>query len=156
MVTIRKIFIQLAQGVFYAAMVLLVLAAGGLMALQTEPVRERTIRFIEEAVAENTRAVCRIENLRGSLISRFEIAGLELKAADTGRLIFSAEKVMASYSIPMLLRRTVWINQLILDGARVDLVENEEGFWNVDALAVRSQDAEELPEAPSDGSVSED
>ncbi|MEZ4579776.1 MAG: hypothetical protein R2861_16245 [Desulfobacterales bacterium] len=52
---------------------------------------------------------------------------------------------MASYSIPMLLRRTVWINQLILDGARLNLVENEEGSWNVDALAVRSQDAEELP-----------
>ena len=156
MVTIRKIFIQLVRAMFYAAMVLLVLAAGGLMALQTEPVREKTIRFIEEAVAENTRAVCRIENLRGSLISRFEIAGLELKAADTGRLIFSAEKAMASYSIPMLLGRTVWINQLILDGVRVDLVENEEGSWNVDALAVRSQDAEELPAAPSDGSASED
>ncbi|MEZ4552134.1 MAG: hypothetical protein R2874_17165 [Desulfobacterales bacterium] len=38
---------------FYAAMVLLVLAAGGLMALQTEPVRDMAIRFIEEALAEN-------------------------------------------------------------------------------------------------------
>ncbi|MEZ4579777.1 MAG: hypothetical protein R2875_17720 [Desulfobacterales bacterium] len=53
MVTIRKIFIQLAQGVLCAAMVLLVLAAGGLMALQTEPVRDMAIRFIEEALAEN-------------------------------------------------------------------------------------------------------
>ncbi|MEZ4568512.1 MAG: hypothetical protein R2860_16645 [Desulfobacterales bacterium] len=45
-------------------MVLLVLAAGGLMALQTEPVRDMAIRFIEEALAENAGNVPGSENLR--------------------------------------------------------------------------------------------
>jgi len=144
---ITKIFIRLARVVFYVAMVPLVLFAAGLMALQTEPVREMAIGFIEDAIAENTRAVCRIEKLRGSLISRFEIDGFRLESSDTGHLLLSAEKVMASYSIPMLLSRTIWINKLNIEGARVNLVEAGDGAWNFEALGPEEQGNAVSPEA---------
>jgi len=127
-----KIFLR---ALLYLCLVLGIVVAGVVLSLQTRPVRDEVKRIIEETVTQNTRAVCRIGELNGNLISRFEIKGLELKDSKTGMTLMLADMVDAVYSIPMLLGRVLWINRMALDGVSVNLLEAEDGTWNFDMLA---------------------
>lgn len=134
---------------FYASVIPFLLAVAGFIALQTGPAREAVTRFIEDLVAENTGAVCRIEELNGNLLSRFQIRGLEIKDASSGILLLSAEKMEVSYSIPMLLRRVVWVNQLTIDGAVVNLLQTENGAWNIEMLSPPSSMQDDAAPEPA-------
>lgn len=129
-----RFLIRTALGLL-AAVVLLAVAA--VFALQTRPVREMLANRITAAVAAHTPFVCRIGELRGSLISSFEIRDLDLRVAKTGDPVIAADRVAISYSIPMLLGRVLWINRLTLAGASVHLVQAPSGSWNF-----------EIPEEP--------
>ena len=126
---------SILRAVFYVTAMLLIVIVGGILSLQTRPVRDVIIQTITKAVAQNTRAVCHIEELSGNLISCFEIKGVELTDSKTGVPLMSAGRIDVSYSIPMLLVRVLWINRLEIDGVAVNLLQTKDGTWNFEMLA---------------------
>lgn len=140
----------LVRMLLYSAAVFMVLFVGAFMILQTRPARDAVTRIIEESIGKNTPFVCRIGELSGSLISRFEMRGLDVKDAKTGAPLLSADRIYVSYSIPMLLGRVLWINRLNLEGVSVHLHEAVDGRWNFDIPASGPAEekgvSEDLPE----------
>ena len=130
----KKIYRMTGRLILYTTAIFLIVFVGAFLLLQTQPVRGTITRIIEETVAQNTRAVCRIEKLSGNLLSRFEINGVELKDAKTGNYLMTARRIDISYSVPMLLGRVLWINRLTIDGVAVNLLESPDGTWNFEML----------------------
>ena len=114
----------------YLITVLCIVIIGAFLSLQTRPVRDAITQTITKAVAQNTRAVCHIEELSGNLLSRFEIKGIKLTDAKTKAPLVTAGRIDVSYSIPMLLGRVLWINRLTIDGVSVNLLQVADGTWN--------------------------
>lgn len=127
-----------ARVLLYLVAVFCVVIVGSFLLLQTRPARDAITRIVEKAIAQNTRAECRIEELSGNLFSRFEIKGVKLKDSKTGVPLMSADRIDISYSIPMLLSRVLWINRLTVDGVSVNLLEEKDGTWNFEMLALEN------------------
>ncbi len=154
MIKVNRIYMIIARGILYIAAGLLIVFVGAFLSLQTRPVRDAITGVIVKAIEQNTRAVCRIEALSGNLFSRFEIKGVELKDSKTGIPLMSAGNLDVSYSIPMLLRRVLWINRLTVDGASVNLIQTKGGTWNFEMLAAGDLQGQ-VSERPDDNSVSQ-
>ncbi len=137
----KKIDLIFARVALYVTAILLIVFVGVFLSLQTRPARDAIKRVITNAIAQNTRTECRIEELCGNLFSRFEIKGVKLLDAETGEPLISANRIDVLYSIPMLLGRVLWINRLTLDGVSVNLLQAKDGTWNVDMLL-----SEDLPD----------
>ena len=126
----------IARVALYLTAISLIVSVGVFLSLQTRPVRDAIKGVITNAIAQNTRAVCRIEELCGNLFSHFEIKGVELLDAETGESLISANRIDVLYSIPMLLGRVLWINRLTIDGVSVNLLQAEDGLWNFEMPAL--------------------
>lgn len=146
MATNNKKGMSILRAVFYVTAMLLIVIVGGILSLQTRPVRDAITRTLEKMIAQNTRSVCCIEALSGNLFSHFEVKGLELKDSTTGTPLMSADRMDFSYSIPMLLGRVLWINRLTIDGVSVNLLQAKDGTWNFEMLA--PEDSPEHPPEP--------
>ncbi len=149
MANLNKIVGGIVRGGLYVTAMLLIVFVCVFLSLQTRPARDAVKGVITSAIAQNTRSVLHIQELRGNLLSRFEIKGVELKDSKTGVLLMSADRIDVLYSIPMLLGRILWINRLTIDGVSVNLLQAKDGTWNVDMLSSENS-PDHLPAPLSD------
>jgi translocation and assembly module TamB len=82
--------------------------------------------------------------ISGNLLSGLTIDEIRL-GSSTG-VILSANRLSIRYRLPMLLKRTLAITRLRIEGLRLNLVRSPEGNWNiVDAFAPETPAAEGPP-----------
>ncbi len=147
--SVKKKSMIMARAILYGTGILIILLVGAFLSLQTRPVRDVIKGLIVKTIEQNTRSACRIESLNGNLISRFEIKGIELKDSMTGVPLMAAGRIEASYSIPMLLAKVLWINRLAIDGVSVNLLQAKDGTWNFE-LPASENPPENIPETLPD------
>jgi len=129
---------NLVRVVVYSVLGVCLLIALAFLSLQTRPIQDAVTDVVRKAiisaVEQNTRAVCRIEKLSGNLLSGFTVSRVSLTDRANGDLLMKAERVEISYTLPMLMGKTLWINRLEIDGLSVSVYNSADGQWVLGGL----------------------
>lgn len=114
--------------------VLVVGALGTLeLALRTRPGQRFILRAVEPEMEKRWSGDAHIEELRGDVLSEFELHGIELRDAE-GRTALRIGRLTVSWSPLGLLRRRVEIERVRVDGAEMALRRLAGGRWNLEDL----------------------
>ncbi len=110
------------------------------LSLKSDVLRSQVVRSIEQSVADMTGARLEIGSVRGDLYKGIRFENVYLIAADT---LLSADTVRIEYSIWPLLRKSILIEMLVVDGLSVHIEQDSAGTFNYETLIPQSEDPQE-------------
>lgn len=120
-----------------AGFIAILLLAGTLL-LHTNTVRQRIKDLLVGAVERQYGVRLELGDLSGTLFSGLAVH--QVRLSDQRGLLFSADRISIRYVLPLLLRRTLMIRHLGLDGPHLFLAREKNGRWNVSDLVGRMQE----------------
>jgi len=119
----------LVRFVLYATALVAVFILGAFLLLQTDAVRSRAKAFLESAVSDASGLRLTIGKISGDLL--FSISLEEVKLSHRNHPLFEAREISATYVSPLLLKKTLLVNEFHIKNGFLRLEKDEAGKWNI-------------------------
>ncbi len=123
-----------------AAAILVAMVIGLRLSLKSDLAHNWVAESIEQSVADLTGARVEIGSVRGDLYKGIRFENVNLIAVDT---LLKAGTVRVDYSIWPLLRKSIVIDRLVIDGLTVHIEQDREGTFNYETIIPSSEDPDE-------------
>ncbi|MEW6670298.1 MAG: translocation/assembly module TamB domain-containing protein [Thermodesulfobacteriota bacterium] len=116
----------------YPLALLIILLLGAFLFLQTDTARSSVKAFIRQAAARHLQVELQIEKISGSLL--FDISLEQVRVSRGSEPVITAKRVSASYLLPLLLTRVLWVSEVEIDGMMLNLAREKNGRLHIAAL----------------------
>ena len=130
---------QKRRGLKIAARILFYLTAGGLsiclaayLLLQTDFGQTRVKALLISTAERNLGAQVRIGSISGNLF--FGLSFEQVRISQDNVSLLTAKRIRINYLLPLLLAKTVFINEIQIDAPDLHLNKHPDGTWNIEAL----------------------
>ncbi len=125
----RRAMRLFSRCVLYASAALSVLILGTFLLLQTDPVRSKAKELIISAVSDAYGLQLAIGRISGDLLFSISLENVKL-SLDQSRLL-EAREISATYFAPLLLKKTLFVNEFQIQKGFLNLEKGVDGKWNM-------------------------
>ena len=130
----------------FAGLIVLMLIGYGLV--QTPMVQNALKRQVINAAQSQMGGRLEIHRISGNLLTTLSFHGINLSVKEAS--VLAADRITLSYSLPMLLTKTIWIHRLNIDGLNLKAHRDPDGSWNFDPIVTPISST--TPSSPSSSS----
>ena len=129
--------------VLYATAAVVVFILGAFLLLQTDSVRNRAKEFLESAVSDASGLQLTIGRLSGDLL--FSVTLEDVKLSHHQNRLIEAREISATYFAPLLLKKTLFVNEFQIKRGSLNLERGADGKWNIPGVSSKSGPTEGPP-----------
>ncbi len=134
----RRLARFFSRCVLYGTAAVLVVILGAFLLLQTDPVRSRAKALLESAVSDTYGLRLTVGRISGDFL--FSITLEDVKLFHQQHRLLEARKISATYFAPLLLKKTLFVNEFNIQKGVLNLERGPDGNWNMAGLGPESQD----------------
>ena len=144
----RRAMRIVSRCVLYTTAAVVVLILGAFLLVQTDPVRSQAKEILESVVSDASGLQLTIGRISGDLL--FSVTLEDVKLSHQQNRLFEAREISATFFAPLLLKKTLFVNEFQIQKGFLNLEKSADGKWNIAGLSPERKPSEPKKASPID------